>query len=166
MPRRLPERCLPHCINEFRAAALQRHRDALALVDAGRRTGAVYLWGYVAEMVLKSAIFHAWGYQRDETIDLNDVHAARQLAPFVGLRWTGSSHNVAAWGELLVRFRASFPGVAYPSANFGVQVVAQTRALYQTWRESLRYRKNLAYSFEVQSVRSVVEWLLDHMTVL
>src|SRR5437588_276642 len=51
MPRRLLERCQPDSIREFRAAGRQRFDDALALAAAGHRTGAIYLWGYTAEMI-------------------------------------------------------------------------------------------------------------------
>ena len=61
MPRRLLERCDPDSIREFRAAARQRFDDALAMADQGRRTGAVYLWGYTSEMLLKAAYFSFGG---------------------------------------------------------------------------------------------------------
>lgn len=38
------------------AAADARHQDGLALVDGERRGGAVYMFGYVAELHLKIAI--------------------------------------------------------------------------------------------------------------
>lgn len=161
MPRRLPDRFLPHTVNEFRAAAFQRHRDALALVETGRRTAAIHLWGYSAEMILKAAIFSVWGYGPEEEISLEDIKAAKQLAAEVGLPWGGSLHYLAGWGELLVRYRATLPGTIYPNADFGIEVVARTRKLYQTWRESLRYHKNVAYAHEVRDIRNHVEWLLD-----
>ena len=58
MPKRLPERWQPECIREFRAAARQRYNDGLALAGQGRRTGAVYLWGYSAEIRTRTLDVH------------------------------------------------------------------------------------------------------------
>ncbi len=57
MPRRLLDRCNDDSLREFRAAARQRFNDALVLAANGRRTGAIYLWGYAVEMTLKAAYF-------------------------------------------------------------------------------------------------------------
>jgi hypothetical protein len=61
VPRRLPARWRPECIVEFWAAARQRYQDGLACAGGGRRTGAIYLWGYSAEMALKAAYFTLTG---------------------------------------------------------------------------------------------------------
>lgn len=57
MPRRLLQRCQPDSIAEFRSASRQRYDDGLSLAIQGRRTGAIYLWGYAIEMTLKAAYF-------------------------------------------------------------------------------------------------------------
>src|SRR5438132_12581385 len=61
MPTRLIQRCQPESIREFRASAGQRYDDGLALAGTGNRTAAIYLWGYVAEMILKAAYFSLLG---------------------------------------------------------------------------------------------------------
>jgi hypothetical protein len=61
MPRRLLDRCNPDSIQEYRAAARERFHDGLAMAGRGRRTGAIYLWGYAAEMFLKAAYFSVIG---------------------------------------------------------------------------------------------------------
>ena len=62
MPQRLLDRCsLDDSIREYRAAARQRFDDALAMALQWRRTGAIYLWGYTAEMILKAAYFSLIG---------------------------------------------------------------------------------------------------------
>ena len=55
MPRRLLSRVGRDTVREFRAAAAERYLDARLLAREGRRTAAIYLWGYVAEMYLKAA---------------------------------------------------------------------------------------------------------------
>ena len=57
MPRGLRARCQPDSIREFRAAARQRFQDGLTAAAGERRTAAIYLWGYAAEMTLKAAYF-------------------------------------------------------------------------------------------------------------
>ncbi len=75
MPRRLIDRCQPDCIREFRLAARQRFDDALVLAASGRRTGAIYLWGYTAEMTLKAAYFSLIGMAETDTITWRGIHA-------------------------------------------------------------------------------------------
>jgi hypothetical protein len=87
MPTRLPDRCLPDSIQEFRAAARQRFRDGEVLEAAGRRTAAIYLWGYVAEMTLKASYFDVLGFPETQTITPADLRAAAAAAPGLGVVW-------------------------------------------------------------------------------
>ena len=64
MPKRLLARCRPDCIDEFRQAAESRFNDGLQLAAQGRRLGAIYLWGYGAEMAVKAAYFSFVGLGR------------------------------------------------------------------------------------------------------
>jgi hypothetical protein len=54
MPMMLLDRCRPHSVAEFLQAAMVRFRDARTL-SMNHRTGAIYLCGYSAEMILKAA---------------------------------------------------------------------------------------------------------------
>jgi hypothetical protein len=83
MPSRLLERCNPDSIREFRAASQRRYDDGLALAAQGRRTAAIYLWGYAAEMTLKAAYFSFIGHPEAATITwgghlLPAINAGRQ----------------------------------------------------------------------------------------
>lgn len=162
MPRRLPARWQPESIREFRASARERFADALALAGQGRRTGAIYLWGYSAEMVLKAAYFAVLG--RSETDVLTwpgDLLPAIDAGRRMGIAWphAGQGHNVRAWAELLVAQRAATPGAAYPPL-LGQEVQACGQSIGQLWSETLRYHKNLAYVYEMNQVREAAEWLL------
>jgi hypothetical protein len=165
MPKRLPARWQPESIREFLASARQRFDDGLALVSQGRRTGAIYLWGYSAEMTLKAAYFRLIGLGTTEVITwagriLPAIERGRNV---LGIAWpkAGQGHNVRAWAELLVAERAATPGAAY-APPFGQEVQAQGQRVGQLWSESLRYHKNLAYPSEVKQVREAAEWLLVH----
>ena len=104
MPRRLLARCQPDSIQEFRAAARQRFDDALYLATEGRRTGAIYLWGYTAEMTLKAAYFSSQGRAEADALTWRaDIQPAILRGRAMGIAWPdqGAGHNVRAWAEFL-----------------------------------------------------------------
>lgn len=160
MPKSLLNRCQPNSISEFRDAARQRANDAQVLVAAERRTAAVYLWGYVAEMTLKASYFAVIGFTDAQPITLPDLHAARLSAPGLGVAPFGNLHDIRGWAELLVATRASLPGYAYPIPGFGNTIVSVGLRVHSRWRESLRYHKNVAYEHELAHVQTASQWLL------
>jgi hypothetical protein len=169
MPKRLLARCQPDSIREFRIAAHQRFNDALALSVAGNRTAAIYLWGYSAEMILKTAYFVLKGMAENTSLTWRgDIFPAINYGRSVrGIMWPsgGQGHNVRAWAELLVLERALIPGMAY-SPEIGQEVQACGQRIGQLWNETLRYHKDLAYQHEVTQVRQATEWLLTNSSVL
>ena len=117
MPRRLPSRWRTECVREFRAAARQRFDDGLALAAAGRRAGAIYLWGYSAEMILKAAYFTLTGIAETTTLTMGGhinpaINRGRNVLGIVWLQ-QGQGHNVRAWAELMVAERAAMVGATY-----------------------------------------------------
>ncbi len=168
MPRRLLARCQPDSIREFRAAARQRFDDALALAGRGRRTAAIYLWGYTAEMTLKAAYFSMVGLA--ETAEIRwreELRPAIDRGRTMGIVWPnkGDGHNVRAWAELLVNVRALSPATVYP-VPFDQEVGRRGQRLEHLWRETLRYRKNHAYLHEVRQTREAAEWFLVNSSAL
>jgi hypothetical protein len=168
MPKRLPARWQPESIREFRASAQRRFDEGMALAANGYRTGAIYLWGYSAEMLLKAAYFSVLG--RAETAGLDwrgDIFPAIRVGRGRGIAWPqqGQGHNVRAWAELLVLERAVTPAAAYP-ASFGQEVQACGQTIGQLWSETLRYHKNVAYWYEMNQVREAAEWLLANRNAL
>jgi hypothetical protein len=166
MPRRLLDRCAPDSIAEFRAGARQRFDDAVALQNRGRRTGAIYLWGYAAEMTLKAAYFTLLGRAETQALSwtADILPAINRGRTALGIAWPiqGQGHNVRAWAELLVLERAANTAWAYPTAAFAVAVQRAGQRFEPLWRETLRYHKNIAYPHEVRQVREAAEWLLTH----
>lgn len=168
MPRKLLNRCQPDCIGEFRAAARQRFDDALVLAGHGRRTGAIYLWGYTAEMTLKAAYFALIGLAEPDVITWNaHLQPAIQRGRSMGVAWPpqGAGHNVRAWAELLIGVRALSAVTAWASP-FDRDVQRCGQRIEQLWRETLRYHKNVAYWHEMNQVREAAEWLLVHSDAL
>jgi hypothetical protein len=168
MPKRLLDRCQPDSIREFRPAARRRFDDALVLATHGQRTGAIYLWGYTAEMILKAAYSSFIGMAEADPITWQGhLQPAISGAAGLGIIWppSGKGHNVEKWAELLVNSRAGHPTAAYPAA-FGLDVQSKGQQIWQIWRETLRYHKNVAYLHEVRQMRGCVEWLLIHSDLL
>jgi hypothetical protein len=139
VPRRFQDRWRPDCIRQFWAAALERYNDGLACAGAGRRAGAIYLWGYSAEMILKAAYFTLTG-----VADSTPLTIAGHITPAInhgrntrGIPWPpqGQAHNVRAWAELLIAERAA-RGAAYaPDIALAVQQCGQR--IGSLWRTSL-----------------------------
>jgi hypothetical protein len=168
MPRSLLNRCLPDSIREFRTAARQRFLDGVSAAASGRRTAAIYLWGYTAEMTLKAAYFTVIGFAETQVITSADLMAAINTGRWMGIAWPprGQGHNLRAWAELLVLTRAATPGMAYATPGFGIEVQRRGQRLEHLWSETLRYHKNIAYLYEVRQVQEVAEWLLVHSLAL
>ena len=161
MPKRILDRCNADSIREFRASARQRYNDALVLVAQGRRTAAIYLWGYSAEMTLKAAYFSFLGHP-----ETTPITWAAHLLPAINagqavVAWPhqGKGHNVRAWAEFLVLSRAANPATSYPPP-FALEVQRHGQRIGQLWRQTLRYHKNVAYQYEVRQVREATEWFL------
>lgn len=168
MPKALVRRCQPDSIQEFGAAAHQRFLDGISAAASERRTAAIYLWGYAAEMVLKAAYFRVIGFATTQAITFPDLQAAINQGKILGIPWPtkGQGHNVRAWAQLLVTWRATTPGWSYPPLSFGLQVLARGQLFERLWIESLRYHKNTAYLFEVTQIREATEWLLSNSAEL
>ncbi len=166
MPRRLLDRARPDSVREFRAAARERFADGLALAAAGRRTGAIYLWGYSAEMTLKAAYFTLTGLGEADPITLADhlFPAIERGRKTFRLDWPrpGAGHNVRAWSELLIAERSA-RGVPYP-LRFRRALQRRGGVIELLWRETLRYNPNVAYPHEVGRVRETAEWLLTRIS--
>lgn len=162
MPKRLLDRWQPESIREFRASARQRFDDGLALAAAGRRTGAIYLWGYCAEIVFKAAYFSLLGLAETDVLTWNGhfLPAIDRGKNAFQINWPNpeKGHNVRAWSELLIAERLS-RGAPYPTPR-GTLIQRCGQQIGQLWSVTLRYHKNVAYAYEVARIRRTVEWLI------
>jgi hypothetical protein len=160
MPKPLLQRFCRDCVYEFRRAAQVRFDDGISAAQTGRRSAAVYLSGYAAEMTLKAAYFHLLGFAPLQPITMADLRAATLSAPRLGFVWAGKFHDLHSWSQLLVATRAANPGWGYANPAFGIQVLAAGTKLQALWSETIRYHGNVPYSHEVSAVTSAAEWLL------
>lgn len=158
MPKLLLERLKPaNSIAEFRSASARRFVEAVALAEAGHRTGAVYLFGYVVEMELKSASFWLAGFGPHQPIRRADLMSVRAQAIRLGVNWVGNLHDITAWADFLVLLRRAAPGLAY-APDIERRILGYARETARRWRESLRYHGNVAYRFELRTMQAAAEW--------
>lgn len=162
MPKTLLDRCQLDSVRQFRLAAAERFQDGIALATTGRRTAAIYLWGYCVEMTLKAAYFDLNHFRLDQVITWQNLQQATASAAQFGIRWPGNLHRIDAWAQFVTSTRASLPTGNYRVPGFGSRVLAHALTVAQSWRETLRYRKNTAYWYEVERVWRSTEWLLSH----
>lgn len=166
MPQLLPVRFASECIREFELAAEERYVDALQLADSGRRTGAIYLFGYVVEMELKAGFLRLAGHADDDPISIQTLWnysgpRANTMARSLGLAGAKNLHDVEAWAELIVAYRSSRNRV-YSERRFAARLLANVRAIAERWTEALRYHKNVAFAHELNAVRTACSWIVTH----
>jgi len=169
MPRRLLDRCKPDSVAEFRAAARSRYAEGVDLLNAGRRFGAIYLWGYAAEMVVKAACFSVIGLGETEPLDWKThlrpaIEFGRTKASIIW-PFRGDGHNVRAWLELLIYTREQVLNKPFPTA-FKEEAQRVGAAVELLWRETLRYHKNVASRREADQMQRAVVWLLNQRNIL
>ena len=145
----------------MRLAADRRLWDSLtlALGGSGCETGAIYLLGYVAEMLLKCAYFQVIGVPVAQSI-ASHLQGARGHASWRG----GNLHNLRSWFALLNDAR-SLKGVPW-SAVTAATVERHVLTADTHWRESLRYTAFAATEEELNEVFGSVDWLLPNYDLL
>lgn len=142
-------------------AAAQRFWDALALAtgDAGHEAGAIYLFGYVAEMLLKTAYFRVTGVPPSQDIAPH-LMAARRNASWRG----GNLHDLRSWFALLNDAR-SLQGNPWGIVTAAI-IDRHVLTVASHWRESLRYSPLTATDAELEEVLASVDWLLGNYNIL
>jgi len=119
-------------------------------------------------MWLKAAYFSLLHSETDQITWSTHIQPAIQRGKMVhGIVWPsqGAGHNVKAWAELLVLERAATPNLAL-TVHTGQAIQTCGLRIGQLWKESLRYHNNLAYQYEVTTVRLATEWLLANLDSL
>jgi len=162
LPALIVDRFTDDSIAQFRASACIRNEDAKILADSGRGAAAIYLWGYVAEMILKAACFTLLGYRKTQPISMHDLRSAHKLATDIHrIQWSGSFHDLSRWAQLLIQHSIKL-GRGHPDSDFSKDVIEHSERIYERWREIMRYKKNRAYPAETGAVARSTEWLLTN----
>jgi hypothetical protein len=149
-------------------------REAEVLYLAGQRLGAIYLYGYVIEISLKTAYYRVIGLVPATVIhkQLHRLPAENAIKAMTGLPShlqgaPSAGHNVIGWARLLEQERAvASPGRVPLGANLATERHNRMQDVFDCWAEFLRYRHNLPYNQEVQTMRESARWIRRHYTNL
>ena len=154
----------PETISDFAIAADEKYREGISAAKAGHPGVAIYLHGYLAEMLLKAASFRVDGASLSDRV-------APRLAP--ARNWLTSHpwsvncegyHSLEFWTTYL-RARRLSQGRAL-DRNLDGQLVHRSRRLYLVWWVEMRYRPDQATPFEVRRVFDDLTWLREHSVSL
>ncbi len=150
---------------ELKAAADVRFEDGLVLATDRdpRTTGAVYLLGYVAEMLIKVSYYQVRGVPAANDVSA-ELSAIRGRAAALGLTWTGNLHNIVNLATLLVLERMA-RGNPMPH-GLAAEFLSRVIALSMEWSEQLRYKSVTAGEREVREVFEHVDWIHRHYALL
>ncbi len=167
MPLRNLNEATDETILEFQSAAEDRYWEAISLMTDGHLAGGIYLIGYVAEMLLKSAYFAVRGER-----------LTTQIWPLLAPAWAVGAtyfpgsfslnrrdyHNLDFWARLLREERRRL-GVPLPW-HMDAEYLLHTRRLYMTWWVEMRYRHAQATPVDAEEALEAVSWLRKHYVIL
>jgi hypothetical protein len=146
------------------AAATLRYQDGFELLTCRGRheTGGIYLLGYVAEVILKVAIFRTSGFSDARPIDLKQLDA-KIKTNLAGLK-KSNLHDLKALADVLIAERQNQGRPFDPVFSGALQ--CQVGLVAAHWREYLRYRHTTPEETEWREVYQAVEWIYDNQTKL
>lgn len=146
----------PETVQDLEQAALDRLAEAKELVAAGQTTGAAYLAGYVAEMVLKMATFRINGHLPNDAVRplLAPARHRAKAAYGDGLDHH-NFHSVLFWALLLAADRRR---LGRPAA-IATQTVNRARHIHEAWAVSMRYRSDVLDLEGAKKVLEEVGWM-------
>lgn len=151
-------------LQDFELAAEERFLDAQELLARGHGTGAAYLAGYVAEMLLKNAIFRFDGARPFDRI-YPRLHPAKKWAQksLPGIKFT-NFHDIWFWAHVLRKKRLE-RGRPLPEA-FGQNLMRVAYRINRAWAVDLRYFGfEVSVSFAKRSFEDVA-WIKKNHAIL
>lgn len=138
--------------------AEQRFWDGLTLAMSGERgaAGAIYLFGYVAEILLKTAYYRERGMS--QYVDTSqERRTARQWS--AGYGRPPNDHDLNYWIFVLERVRFVNHRPINPALLGAIRL--RVGIVAGNWSEALRYRDDQPTDAELQEVYNEVDWLLS-----
>ncbi len=141
----------------FERAASARYLEGRELMSGGYRGAGMYLMGYSAEMLLKSAYFRFSGAQPTDRIAAllgPAQQTAQRLIPGIPRE---TYHSLRFWALLLraKRRQQNNPLPLVVDAPF----VSRTRRLYQNWWIGMRYQPDATQPREALILLDDMDWL-------
>ncbi len=159
---------IPETVQELVLAAEERYWEAFELLVQARDFAAIYLSGYCAEMLLKTATFRFDGALPGDLVEPRLGPAktfGKAKFPTIGHE---SYHSLIFWSELLLSKRSD---AGRPlSADLLTDLRLRVNRMYQSWWVSMRYRTAGSIVASPQPVALTiladVDWLLKHHSEL
>ncbi len=148
--------CTPETVQGLVLAADERYWEGYELLLAGRSFASIYLWGYVAEMLLKSAALRFDGAQPSELVGPRLGPAKTKAKELIGDIDPENYHSLVFWALLLRELRRRKNQAFHPS--IGKELSNRAKRLYVHWRVNMRYRKLVIGADDAKKVLEDVDW--------
>jgi hypothetical protein len=150
----------PTTVQDLELASSDKLWEGLELLVAGRVAGGVYLLGYVAEMVLKSACLLLRGaLPSDEA--WSRIRPIRTLGNLSKIKHE-NYHSLPFWCQALATVRAVAGKPPLP-AQFGRELYRRVVRIHGTWDVAMRYYPDgQVLPNESSAVYYDVEWIYNN----
>ncbi len=158
MPLRSRLESSPETLGDFELAAEERYWEGMELLLVPRNAMGIYLLGYSAEMLLKSAFFRLDGATPRDVVKPRLKSAkTNQLIP------AESYHSLLFWLAVIreSRIRQSKP----LDAAFDRLAGRRISGIYDEWWIEMRYRPDSAQLNEAGMILEDVTWLRDNYLI-
>ena len=141
-------------------ALIDRYKSAYETLPLAEWDAAIYIFGYVAEMILKTAYFRVVGNSLAAPVKpmLSPARSrGEELIPGVN---HDSYHSLRFWSELLRAERSDQGrGLLTDTEN---SLIEHTNNLYDKWMVEMRYHPNKATEADALEVAEAVQWLFNN----
>ncbi len=145
-------------VHELEFASEARYAEGvLLLTDEATRTASVYLLGYAAEMLLKTAYFRFEGASSSDRVGPLLETAKIKARNLNVIAERENYHSLRFWSQLLLATR-NYEARDLPK-RIADNLTLHTTTLYENWWVEMRYRRLAANDTEILAVKKSVEWL-------
>ncbi len=148
----------PDTVSRLERAAEKRFAEADWLAEGKHHLAAIYLYGYVAEIVLGSTYFKMKGYNATDPIPREVLDKTLKLARLRS-SMSDKAHPVDGWALLLIEEKAQLYGPAY-ERRMERLLRERSSLISENWSPKLRYRAIEVGADQVKPVRDSAHWLL------
>jgi len=156
----------PEDLQSFEIAALRRYEEGFELMTRDKTLAGVYLMGYSAEMLLKTAFFRYRSRHREiHSVGLFSLRAQLGPAKTLGKRIIPHIaceryHSIRFWALLLIKFRR---GKGDPLPNpLDQQLAQRSNRIYRNWTEMLRFQIIMVEPREELCFFEDVTWIVQN----
>lgn len=158
----------PDTISRLERAAKNRYNDGERSSSApAGYLGAVYLFGYSAEMCLAAAYYRGSGFAPNDPIDRDTRHRrmaqARQIRTSTGEPLMSSDpHPLVGWARFLEWQRSASPDLTDRERERLSEAIHKAELIYKHWRPELGYKIRDVVQSQFGEVRKAAMWFIEH----